>query len=178
MLKTIFSAFVFIIVALQGSAQKLNNFTATLQSKEAAASYLSITGKKAYSAEEAKANKSTIDLGLVVTKIDNKLTLEWYNLSGKDEKIPAELVGTKTVISSLSFDKEQFDKCNTQQDLQKMTGHITNSSFVHFASVSDDLEKSGIRYHCFLVQREDGKRALLWIEAGENNQYKVFVKAQ
>jgi hypothetical protein len=175
MLKKICSAFLFLHIAIAGSAQKLESFTATLQPKDGSISYLSTANKKVYSPAEAKSNKAAIDLALIITKSGNRQVLEWYNMSGKDDKIPAELRGTAIGIAGLTFDKEQFEKCNTAQDLQRMTGHITNNSFVHYASITDDTD-AGVKYHCFLIQNENGKRALLWLEGVDGGSYKVLVK--
>jgi len=177
MLKTIFAFFISLAFALSGTAQKLETFTVTLQPKAGANSYLSVSQKKSFNASEAAANKSTIDIGLVVTPNGSKEILEWYNLSGKDDKIPADVVGTTTGIAGLGFDKDLFQKCNTSQDLQRMTTHITPNSFVHFGSVTDEVA-AGVKYHCFLLQLQNGKRALLWVESTEAGTYKVTVKKQ
>lgn len=169
---------VLVAIALFSKAQALESFTATLQTSETGGrNYLSIANKKTYSTAEAKSNKTAIDIALVSTQNDGKLKMEWYNMSGKDGKIPEELIGTATVINALSFDKDLFDKCKTIQDLNRMTGHITKNAFSHFASVSDDVQK-GINYHCFIIQFENGKRALLWLETSDNHAYKVTVKVQ
>ncbi|MGC4100337.1 hypothetical protein [Ferruginibacter sp.] len=175
MLKTIFTVFLFSFITLCATAQKLESFTATLQPKDGANSYLSISHKKVYTPEEAKSNKAATDLALVITNSNNRQVMEWYNLSGKDDKIPTELRGTAVGISGLGFDKDQFEKCNTAQDLQRMAGYITNTSFAHYGSITDDLD-AGVKYHCFLILLENGKRAVLWLEAVDANNYKVTVK--
>jgi hypothetical protein len=177
MLKTIFTAVLSFIIGLSGFAQKLTSFTATLQPQAGTNSYISISQKKVFSAAEAKNNKAAIDLALVITQEGNTQVVEWYNMNGKDDKIPAELIGTATGIAGLSWDKELFDKCNTTQDLQRMAGYITNNSFVHFASVTDDIS-AGVKYHCSLIQMENGKKALLWLEKTDANNFKVTVKVQ
>jgi hypothetical protein len=169
---------IFICVTFWGNAQNLSSFTATIQVNETAGkNYLSIVQKKSYSLAEAKQNKSTIDLALVVSKGWGIHKIEWHNMSGKEGIVPAEMTGTGTVINGISLDKDQFAKCKTNQDLKKMTGHITNNSFSHIASVCDDIDK-GINYHCFIIQMENGKRVLLWIEAVDGNTYTVTVKVQ
>jgi ribosomal protein L25 (general stress protein Ctc) len=110
-------------------------------------------------------------------KDNGKQKMEWYNMSGKDSKIPAEVTGTATLINAISFDRDQFDKCKTNQYLKRMTGHITNNSFSHFASIGDNIEKE-ITYQCFIIQLQNGKRALLWIDIDGNKTFKVFVKVQ
>jgi ribosomal protein L25 (general stress protein Ctc) len=177
MKKKIFSALVFISIAFFSSAQNLQSFTATLQTKENGSNYLSIINKKACSLAEATVDKSAIDLALILTKDNGKQKMEWYNMSGKDSKIPAEVIGTSTLINAISFDRDQFDKCKTNQDLKRMVGHITNNSFSHFASIGDNIEKE-IAYHCFIIQLQNGKRALLWIDIDGKKAFKVFVKVQ
>jgi hypothetical protein len=175
MKKKILSALAFFCIALFSKAQTLNSFTAALQTD--GKNYLSTTNKKSYLQAEAKANKTTIDLALILTQDNSKQKMEWYNMSGKDSKIPTEITGTVTLINAISFDKEQFDKCKTNQDLKRMTGHLSTNSFSHFATVGDDIEK-GITYHCFIIQLENGKRALLWIDAVDSNIFKVSVKIE
>jgi hypothetical protein len=176
--KRILPVLVLVAIALFSKAQALESFTATLQTHETGGrTYLSIANKKSYTTAEAKSNKTSIDMALVSTQTDGKLKMEWYNMSGKDGKISEEMIGTATLINAISVDKDQFNQCKTNQDLNRMTGHITKNAFSHFASVSDDVEK-GINYHCFIVQFENGKRALLWLEASDSNTYKVTVKVQ
>jgi hypothetical protein len=177
MSKVFLAVVLFLHISLPGTAQKLTPFTVTLQAKDAVNSYLSIGQQKAYAPAEAKNNKAAVDIALIITQSGNRQVMEWYNMTGKDDKIPEELRGTATGIAALSWDKELFEKCNTSQDLQRMTGHITNNSFVHFGSVTDDLA-AGVKYHCFLLQMENGKRALLWLEAGDADNFKAMVKAQ
>lgn len=175
MKRGILTAFALITGALLGNAQNLESFTDTLETGKN--NYLSIIDKKTYTEAEAKLRKSSIDLALVTTKTEGKRKMEWQNMSGKDGNIPNTLKGTATIINTISFDKEQFDKCKTNQDLKRMTGHLTNNSFSHFASVSDDLD-IGIKYHCFILQLENGNRALLWLDAISNNNFKVSIKVQ
>jgi ribosomal protein L25 (general stress protein Ctc) len=177
MKKKIISALILVVIALFSKAQNLQSFTATLQTKENGSSYLSIANKKACTLVEATAAKTSIDLALIMIKDNGKQKMEWYNMSGKDSKIPAEVTGTATLINAISFDRDQFDKCKTTQDLKKMTGHITNNSFSHFASIGDNVEKE-ITYHCFIIQLQNGKRALLWIDTEDSKTFKVFVKVQ
>jgi hypothetical protein len=178
MIRVFFSALLFLCIALPGTAQQLTPFTVTLQAKEAVNSYLSVSQQKVYTPAEAKSNKAAVDIALVITESGNHQVVEWYNMTGKDDKIPVELRGTATGIAGLSWDKELFDKCNTSQDLKRMTGSITNNSFSHFGSITDDLEKGGVKYHLFLLQLENGKRALLWLEGVDATHFKAMVKAE
>lgn len=154
-------------------AQNLQSFSVNLAVKEGGSNYLSIANKKAYSATEAKTNKSAVDLVLLNTSDWSGSKIEWYNMSGKEDKVPAELRGTNTVINAISLDKDQFEKCKTNQDFKRMTAHITNNGFSHFASVGE----KEVTYHCFIVQLENGKRGLMWLDAAEGG-FKVVVKMQ
>ena len=155
-------------------AQQLIVFNVAMQ--PGAKSYLGIAHKKSYTEHEAAEAKSTLDLSLVFTKDDLSPKLEWYNLSGKDGKVPERLTGTAAKINAISFDRQQFDKCKTAEDLQRMTTHITPNSFSHFAVISHT--KGVINQHCFIVETIGGKRALLWIDKGANDDYKISVKQQ
>ena len=155
-------------------AQQLGVFNIDMQPGNK--SYLSISNKKVYTEIEALDVKTTIDLGLILTKDEISPKLEWYNLSGKDGKVPEKLIGTSAKINALSFDREQFDKCKTAEDLKRMTGHITPNSFSHFAVVSHT--KNEINQHCFIVETTGGNSALLWISMGTNVVYKFEVKQQ
>lgn len=174
MKKKIISLLVCICVVLISTAQNLQSFTVTLSTQEGGSNYLSIANKKVYSAAGATTNKSAINLVLLNSNSWSGPKLEWYNMSGKDDKVPAELWGTATLINAISLDKNQFAQCNTNQDLKRMTGHITNNSFSHVASVGE----KEVRYHCFIVQLENGKRGLLWVDAAEGGGFKVLVKMQ
>ena len=169
-------ALFFCLFILSGAsfAQPLNVFSITMH--PTGKSYLSIANKKVYTADEAMDVKSAIDLGLFLTDDATSPKLEWYNLSGKDGKVPEKLVGTSAKIIALSFDRELFDKCKTSEDLKRMTGHLTPNSFSHFAVVSHT--KNEINYHCFIAETINGKRALLWISKDANNGYKIEIKQQ
>lgn len=173
MTKKLFSLLVCFGIVLAGMAQQLQNFTVNISAEKGGNNYLSITDKKAYSASEAKSHKETIDFALIRSDNYGSPVLEWYNMSGKDEKIPAELRGTATVINGISFDKDQFDKCNTAADLKRMAGHVSNNSFSHFASVGE----KEVRYRCFIFLRENGKRGLIWIDS-QASGFKMTVKAE
>lgn len=162
-----------LLILITGNAQKLQSFSTVMQYD--GKSYLSIKNKKAYTKEGADSIKANIDFALVATFENNFQQLEWYNMSGRDSKVPASLTGSKTVINGISFDREQFDKCTTVADLYRMTGHITNNSFSHFASVS---HSNVFDYQCFIVQLENGKRALFYITVIRPNEFKLDVKIQ
>ena len=163
-----------LILASNAFGQQLSVFSTVMQPGDK--SYLSIANKQSYTEDAAAEIKSTIDFVLVLTKDAVSPKLEWYNLSGKDGKVPEKLIGTSAKIIALSFDREQFDKCKTGEDLKRMTGHLTPNSFSHFAVVSHT--KNEINYHCFIAETINGKRAILWISKGTNDDYKVEVKQQ
>lgn len=169
---------IFTSLAIFCNAQKLEVFTTTLELNASGKSaYISISLKKTIEEQDAVNNKTALDIVLIRTISDKIKTLEWYTMNSKDNRIPNELSGNNTVINAISFDREQFDKCITNQDLSKMTGYLTKNSFSHFASISDNLAK-GIIYPCFIIEQEDGKRALLWIEMTDETHFKVTVKKQ
>ena len=166
--------FCFLIFSSSLLAQPLNVFSVIMQ--PAGKSYLSIANKKVYNADEALNVKSAIDLCFILTDDATSPKLEWYNLSGKDGKVPEGLVGTSARIIALSLGRDQFDKCKTTEDLTRMTGHLTPNSFSHFAVVSHT--KNEINYHCFIGEAISGKRALLWVSKDTNNSYKIEIKQQ
>ena len=161
-----------LILAGNTFAQQLSVFNTVMH--PGGKSYLSISNKKTYTEHEAAEVKSTLDLVLISTKDVSSPKLEWYNLSGKDGKVPEKLLGTTAKINAITFDREQFDKCKTAEDLKRMTTHITPNSFSHFAVISHT--KDVINQHCFIVETIGGKRALLWISKGTDDNYKVEVK--
>lgn len=176
--KHIFIIIVVLAISFFCKAQNLEQFTTTMQCIGTTGnSYLNIAQKKSMSETEAKTNKTAIDFALIMAKDWSGEQLQWYNMSGKDNKTPKALNGTATRINAISFDKDQFDQCKTNQDMQRMTGHITNNSFSHYATISDNL-KQGVKYHCFIVQLNDGKRALIWVEESEKNEIQLVVKIQ
>jgi len=160
-------------ILIVSQAQPLTAFSVTM--KTDSISYLSLTDKKIYRSNEAMANKQFIDFALIPFYDKISPRLEWYNMSGKDDKIPAAMTGTATKINAISFDREQFDKCKTHTDLQRMAGYITPSSFSHFAVIGYTKE---INQHCFILERETGKRGLLYVTVVENGTIKVEIKMQ
>jgi hypothetical protein len=167
-LLTIFSLLLFMTGA---HAQQLNSFTAIMRPD--GKSYLSISKKQVYTETEAADTKASIDFALIFTKDAVSPKLEWYNLSGTEDKIPVNLTGTASRITAISFDREQFDKCKTAGDFTRMTGHITANSFSHYAVISHT--KDVLNQHCFIAESTNGKRALVWISKEPNNSYKVEV---
>lgn len=162
-----------LLSAMIGFGQNLKTFTTSMRPDSNR--YLSIKNMKAYSESDAGDVQPALDLTLVLTTYDNNKTLEWYNLKKGNDKVPATLTGTATGITAISFDKEQFEKCKTTADLDRMTGHISVNSFSHFAVVSNGDQ---IIYPCFLARMENGKKALLYILALPKNIFLVTVKWQ
>lgn len=165
-------SFCLLLFITGGNSQQLTSFTVTMHPDSI--SYLSISKKQVYTESEAADIKTSLDFALIFTKDAFSPKLEWYNLSGKDGNIPGNLTGTAARINALSFDREQFDKCKTAKDLNRMTGHITSNSFSHYASVSHT--KDAINQHCFLAESTNGKRVLIWISKDVDHGYKVEVK--
>lgn len=174
--KLILVAIVFISTAFCCMTQPLENFKVAIQAGDAGQKkYLSISQKKAFSREEAKTHKDVIDFALIMSKDGNEKTTAWYNLSGKDSKVPAELTGTATGINAISIDRDQFEKCNSTADLQRMTGHITNNSFSFYATISNKASEA-VLYPCFIFQWPNGQRGLIWVDADGEDTFTVHVK--
>ncbi len=166
----------FLVIGFQTgliTAQPLKSFSLTLRADSN--QYLSFKNRVAYTESGAEAEKDVIDLALMLTSADSGNTLEWYNLKKDNEKVPERLTGTRTGIVAMSFDREQFDKCRTTADLDRMTGHISVNSYSHFAVIGHD---SQVQYPCFLARTEAGKKALLFISSLNGNRYTVYVKLQ
>ena len=166
---TIITLFASVVV----TAQNLKTFSATLRPDSLC--YLSIKNGKAYTKEAAAAVKTVLDLGLFETKSDKSSIIEWYNLKPDNEKVHEALCGTKTKVAAISFDREQFDKCKTAADLKRMTGYISTNSFSHFAVVRNSND---YYQRCFIVEKEDGKRGLIFVTAAGGNAFKAEVKAE
>lgn len=162
-----------LLLSIIATAQNLKTFSATLRPDSLC--YLSIKNGKAYTKEAAAAVKTVLDLGLFETKSDKTSIIEWYNLKPDNEKVPEALCGTKTKVAAISFDREQFDKCKTAADLKRMTGYISTNSFSHFAVVRNSND---YYQRCFIMEREDGKRGLLFVTATGGNAFKVEVKTE
>lgn len=153
-------------------AQKLRSFTVSMRPDSLC--YLSIANGKAYTSSQAGDVKKALDLGLFERVEDKTPTTEWYNLKDDNEKAPEALWGTATRVAAIGFDRDQFVKCLTVADLKRMTGYLTTNSFSHFAV----LRSSNDSYQrCFIVERENGKRGLIFVTAAGKN-WKVEVKTE
>ena len=154
------------------SAQNLRSFTVPMRPDSLC--YLSIANGKAYTSGQAADVKKSLDLGLF-EQVDGKTPrTEWYNLKDDNEKAPEALWGTATKVAAISFDRDQFDRCRTAADLKRMTGYLTTNSFSHFAV----LRSSNDSYQrCFIVERENGKRGLIFVTAA-GASWKVEVKTE
>ncbi len=169
----IISSFIFCLNLAVASGQNLKSFSVTM--KPDSLCYLSLKNGKAYTAAAAAGLKAELDFGLFATQSDKSSTLEWYNLSGKDDKPPVPVQGTASKIVAIGFDRDQFDKCRTAADLKRMTGYITANSFSHFAVISQGRD---ISQHCFLFEKTDGKRGLIFVYEMTGRQVKAVVKTQ
>lgn len=169
MKQSFFSLLLAISIAFTAKAQLLSEFKVTMQAGQA--SYLSLDNKTAYAEGQAVAVKTKLDLVLMADS--SKQLIEWYNLRTENDNLPAGVTGTRTGIVGISFDKDQFEKCRSRNDLDRMTGHITANSFSHFAVIS---EGDHTRYSCFLLRRENGSKVLMWVEAAANGKLSVTVK--
>lgn len=165
--------FLALLFTIGAAAQNLKSFSATMRPDSLC--YLSIKNAKVYTSSSAGEVKSFLDLGLFETKDDKSSLIEWYNLKPDNEKVPAALCGTKTKVAAISFDRDQFDKCKTVADLKRMAGYFSSNSFSHFAVV-----RSSNDYYqrCFIVEREDGKRGLIFVTTAGGNAFQIEVRAE
>ena len=156
MKKKIILLILLVNIGLSVNAQLLQTFTVKMQPGEDA--FLSIKNKKSYSESEAGDVKADLDLALIFIKEDAGSRIEWYNLNGKDDKVPVSLRGTATKINSLNFDKLQFDKCKTTQDLERMTGYLSVNSYSHFSILANGNDCDTLLNKCFVILKQDGKK--------------------
>lgn len=154
-------------------AQNLKSFSVTMSPDTLP--YLSIKNSKAYNHGAAGDVKAELDLGLFETKSGKISVLEWFNLKPDNERVPATLTGTKTKVAAISFDREQFDKCKTAADLKRMTGYVSTNSLANFAVVRNSND---YYQRCFIIEREDGKRGLIFVTTAGGNTLKVEVKGE
>ncbi len=154
-------------------AQNLKSFTVTMSPDTLP--YLSIKNSKAYSSGNAGDVKAALDFGLFNTGTDKISVLEWFNLKPDNERVPATLTGTKTKVAAISFDRDKFDKCKNPADLKRMTGYLSTNSLANFAVVRNSND---YYQRCFLFEREDGKRGLIFVTTTGGNTLKVEVKGE
>jgi hypothetical protein len=112
-------------------ADPLLSFSVTLKPQ----SYLSLHTGKVYSEAEAPAHKADLDFVYLVNRDDGNIKRELYNLSGKDTKLPAEVLGTKAGIVALGWDDDLVAKCVSVADLKRMTGSYTANSFSFYGTL-------------------------------------------
>ncbi len=160
-----------ILIGLLCQAQQLRTFELAVPTDST--SYISLSQQKVFNRSQAIANKTATDFALVISTDAFGKQMEWYNLSGKDNKTPESVNGTKHGIAAISFDKDQFDQCKTKADLARMTTHITKNSFSHFSGVANS---SGITQRCFIIESEKGTRGLIFITGSENGLLQIKVK--
>ncbi len=110
----------------------------TLKPLGSGAAYVSLHAGKAYTAEEAVAHKAELDFVYLVKREGSTVKRELYNLSGKDTTLPADVIGTKSGIVSLSWDDDQVAKCKSVPDLKRMAGGYTPNSFTFYATLANN----------------------------------------
>lgn len=173
MLKKIITAALIMVCCSAANSQALVKFELSVSTDSA--SFISLTEKKVWNKSSAAAHKEQLHLAVIPTSDAFGQRLEWYNLSGKDNRTPAGLNGNNTGIAAISFDREQFDKCHTAADLKRMTGHITKNSFTHFAGIG---QNGNISQHCFITELENGKRGLIYVTEINAGAIKAIFKTQ
>lgn len=146
----------------------LLSFTVTVKP----GAYVSLHEGKAYAEKEAAAHKADLDFVYLVAKDSGSFKKEFYNLSGKDTKLPPEVLGTKAGIVALTWDDDLVAKCKTIADLKRMTGSYTANSFSFYGTLannrSGDLENKRFifldaheRMGFFTAKRSDGDELII-----------------
>lgn len=137
--------------------------------------YFSLHAGKVLTAKEAAALKDDLDFIYLATREGGYVKREFFNLSGKDTQLPAELLGTRAGIVALSWDDNLVAKCKTVDDLKRMTGSYTANSFSFAATVSNnrsgDLEN---RRFIFLDAR--GRMGLFTVKPGAGDDLALDIK--
>ncbi len=177
MKKTILSFMVFACF-FAGKAQKLTEFTQTLQPDISNGKcYISFSNKQVYTAGEASSAKQVLDFIYALRPSGQDTVKEFYNMSAKSSVIPERLQGTATGIVSMNWDKELWNKCTTVADLKRMTGHITNGSFSFYSVISNN-HTGEINYSYFIFQLASGKRGIVYVVKADRNAIRVMVKQE
>ncbi len=116
------------------AAPSLSSFTVTVQPGE----YVSLHEGKVYAEKDAAAHKADLDFVYLVVKDGGNVKKEFYNLSGKDTKLPAEVLGSKSGIVALTWDDDLVAKCKTVADLKRMTGSYSANSFSFYGTAANN----------------------------------------
>lgn len=154
--------------AAKAAEPALLSFTLTVKP----GAYVSLHEGKAYAEKEATAHKADLDFVYLVAKAGDSIKKEFYNLSGKDTKLIAEVLGTKAGIVALTWDDDLAAKCKTLADLKRMTGSYSPNSFSFYGTLannrSGDLDNKRYifldaheRMGFFTAKRGDGDDLIL-----------------
>lgn len=100
--------------------------------------YVVLHEGKAYGEKDAAAHKADLDFVYLTAKDGSSTKKELYNLSGKDTKLPAEVLGSKAGIVALTWDEDLVAKCKTVADLKRMTGSYTPNSFSFYGTLASN----------------------------------------
>lgn len=172
-MKKLFLSIITVACFFAGKAQKLTEFSQTLQP----GSYISIGNKQVYTESNAAAVKQSLDFIYAMKRDGRDTVKEFYNMSNKSDVVPGKLQGTSTGIVALSWDKDLFNKCTTVADLKRMAGHVTNNGFSFYAVIANN-HVGDINYPCFIFQLASGKRGVMWVTKADNNAIRVVVKQE
>ena len=137
--------------------------------------YLSLHGGKVLAAKEAAALKDDLDFVYLASREGGYLKREFFNLSGKDTQLPAELLGTRAGIVALSWDDDLVAKCKTVDDLKRMTGSYTANSFSFAATVSNN--RSGeLENKRFIFLDARGRMGLFTVKPGTGDDLTLDIR--
>lgn len=183
-MKKFIAVLALIIIGLQAgaSAQALKQFSAVVQPKGPESKcYLSLQRGAAFTEKEAIGVKNEIDFVYQYSAsgdaVKKEIKKEFYNMSGKDIELPADLKGTKTGIVALSWDKTLVDKCNTVADLKRMTGSYTPNSFSFYATFCSN-GTGDIDNHYYIFRLENGKMGIMELDKAAGNDVAIKVKME
>lgn len=151
--------------ALAQKPQALKTFSFTVKPGE----YMDLHGGKAYGEKEATANKAALDFVYLVSRDGGSVKREFFDLSGKDTKLPPGVLGNKAGIVALGWDDSLVAKCKSTADLKRMAGSYTPNSFSFYATVSNnrtgDLENKR-----FIFLDHQGRMGFFTVKAGSGDE--------
>jgi hypothetical protein len=146
-------------------AEPLRTFSITVKP----GSFLHLHGGRSIAATDAATRKADLDFVYLASREGGYVKREFFNLSGKDTQLPADVLGTRAGIVALGWDDDLVAKCQTTADLKRMTGSYTANSFSFAATVSNNRsgELDGKR---FIFLDAKGRMGFFSVKAGAGDE--------
>lgn len=135
-------------------------------------SYLDLHGGKAYTEKEAAAHKADLDFVYLASREGGSVKRELFDLSGKDTKLPPEVLGNQAGIVALTWGDDLVAKCKTTADLKRMTGSYTASSFSFYATVSSN-RTGDLDSRRFIFTDRKGRMGIFTVKAGAGDDLQL-----